>query len=288
MIDIEKANVTELKKYVKDNSLGGSFKKQMGSYVSKSSKADIKSFLSTFNNKPLISKVSKLSDPDPEKLQKIRDKIPKVVDTPVEIITKKEIVVENVHDLDDEDLELLNEIVTGDEPTPEGSGPATTTTTTETTVHEYIYDETNEVKCDKLSQLYPQLKEINKSDKFKSSAEKYMYLESFINRNKSCANITNYFFMVSTYIESNEIVNNYVKLEGYTNQLLKRKTEIELLIEEMKIKYMDEIGECLDMPCEARLAMVFMETALATHMTNLVTLNQRKEQLMTAAKKKST
>jgi len=288
MNNIEKATQVEMRKYVKANGLTKEFKNSMGTYISKSTKPQLKEFLSTFNNKPLIGKVSKLGDPDPEKLEKIRQNIPSKP-KPVEIIeettipVKKPITVNNDFEIDNDDLEFLNDIVDNDSlftaPTESTKTNNDTPTETTTITHTYIYDETNEVKCDKLAQLYPQLKEINKSDKFKSSEEKYLYLEQFINRNKSCANITHYFFMVSSYMESNKIVNNYVRLEGYTNQLLKRKAEIETLIEEIKIKYMDEIGEMLDMPCEARLGMVFLETALATHMSNLVLLNQRKEQL---------
>jgi hypothetical protein len=81
-------------------------------------------------------------------------------------------------------------------------------------------------------------------------------------------NILDYLFIATTYVERNKQVNNYIKLRGYTGILNRRRSELESYIEELKIKYMDDYGEYLNMPVEARIALIFAETAITVHMTN--------------------
>lgn len=234
-------------------------------------------------------KVVKKKDPVEKKKERKREPIEledrssrEEAATPTPPVAREAPLIENVYGLDQDDFEMLNNIVKEEQKdVPIANLPARAGEPADREEENLVYqfDETNEEKCTMLVALYPNLKDLSKSDKFAGSVEKYQYLESFLNRNKSCGNIGNYFMMCANWLEGNEIVNDYVKLKGYCDQLRERKVEMDMLIEEIKIKYLEEIGDWLDMPCEARLAMLFAETALATHMANLVKMNQRLEQL---------
>ena len=279
-------SLKSMRDYITQNNLQKEYKNFIGKYLSKSNKSDVKRFLNSLNtpNKSRVPKINNFT-PDPEKLSVIRERVDtsRVVDDSNVEITHMPEALKNLPDYDLEDKEVLMDIIGDNTAATENIGSNNNDSfffEQQTEERDYEFVESFEIKCSRLADLYPQMRNIANSKDFEGSQEKYIYMETHINRHKSNSNLSNYFFMLSAYIESNEIVNNYVKLEGYTNQLLKRKQEIELCLEELKIKYMDEIGDMLDMPVEARLAMVFLETALATHMMNLAALNKRREELM--------
>lgn len=185
--------------------------------------------------------------PNTAKLEKIRESLPKP-----ECEQEVQLDADETADLDDEDVEVLKGIV-GDE------------------VHEkpaYEVNEMAEFKIQAYVRLYPNLKPIVSSPDFASSQEKLAYLESYLNSSRFNVNLVNGIFGITTAIERNDFVGQYVKLRGYTKTLAQRRTELETMIEELKIKYMDEIGELLTLPIEARIALFFAQTALDTHLIN--------------------
>lgn len=199
---------------------------------------------------PNPPKVDKNFIPDPNKLEKIRESIPQ----PEPQVRDTSMISEDLKvELDEDDIHKLSNIL---DPQVEVARP------------DYLYNETSEVKCKKYCELYPQLKPILNSPDFKSSEEKLKYVEQYINSTRTNMNILDYFFIGTTYVERNSTVNNYLKLKGYTALLNKRRNELESYIEELKIKYMDDYGEYLSMPVEARIALIFAETAITVHMTN--------------------
>ena len=224
------------------------------------SEPDLSKYISNKPFDPTPPKLDKTFVPDQVKLEKIRDTIPQPPEPQLPQLDQ-----ELTRDLDDDDVHKLGNILS-DEVT-ESVG--------------YTYDETCETKCKKYATLYPNIKPILSSPDFKSSEEKLKYIEQYLNSTRMNANITNYLFIGSTFIERNEAVNKYIKLKGYTKQLAMRRTELETYIEELKIKYMDEVGQYLDMPVEARIGLLFAETALTVHLTN--SQNQLKTELQMKA-----
>ncbi len=268
MTDYESMKVGELRKLITDKD---DFKDKMGTTMSSASKLKLVNYLNgvfkegpklrkspsesdlskLITNKPFDPnppKVDKQFVPDPTKLSKIREELPqpeqKVVD---------EVPEELAVDLDDDDVHKLSNILS-DEPVVESPS--------------YIYNEAAEVKCKKYLNLFSNLKPIVNSPDFKSSEEKLRYVQHYIDSTRMNANLTSWLFGATTYMERSPSVNKYIKLRGYTTQLAKRKDELETYIEELKIKYMDEIGEYLTMPVEARIALVFAETAYMVHTQN--------------------
>lgn len=270
MEDYESMKVGELRKLITEKD---DFKEKMGSTVSSASKIKLVNYLSgnftvpevtpKLRKSPSESDLSKLItnkpfDPNPPKLDKnfIPDsqKLEKIRETIPQPEVKSEVVPEELVDgLDKDDVHKLGNLLSTDEVTEAPS---------------YIFDETSELKCKKYLELYPNLKPIISSPEFKSSEEKLKYVETYLNSTRMNANLTNYLFMATTYMERNSTVNQYIKLRGYTKQLSTRRQELETYIEELKIKYMDEVGQYLEMPVEARLALLFAETALQVHMEN--------------------
>jgi len=199
---------------------------------------------------PAPPKIDKNFIPDTGKLEKIRESLPK---QEVKVEEKPILDDEVTRDLDDDDVHHLSNILDGE------------------VVHEspsYEYNECAEAKCKKYAELYPNIKPIMSSTDFKSSEEKCKYIEAYLNSTRMNANLTNYLFMATTYAERSETVNNYIKLRGYTARLAQRRNELETYIEELKIKYMDEVGQYLEMPVEARIGLLFAETAVIVHMEN--------------------
>lgn len=196
-------------------------------------------------NKQQVLKPPKLDNfqPDPDKLQKIREKLPpKEEAEPIELSEEKS--------LDEDDKDHLRKII-GCE-----------------IESNYEYHELSEIKMKKYVQIYPTLKPILSSTDFKNSKEKLEYMEYMINSTKFNANITDLLFTTTSYIERNQFIGQYVNLRGYTKTLAQRKQEIELLIEELKIKHMEDVGEYLAWPVEARLALLLAQTALNVHLVN--------------------
>lgn len=210
------------------------------------SEPDLARYISNKPFDPTPPKLDKNFVPDSTKLEKIRESLPQPPEPTHHVLDQ-----ELTRDLDDDDVHKLGNILS-DEVTEMG----------------YIYDETSETKCKKYANLYPNIKPILSSSDFKSSEEKLKYVEQYLNSTRMNANITNYLFIGSTMLERNESVNKYIKLKGYTKQLAQRRNELEMYIEELKIKYMDEVGQYLDMPVEARIGLLFAETALTVHLTN--------------------
>jgi hypothetical protein len=215
-----------------------------------SSETDLTDLVRFKPQNPNPPKVDKNFIPDPSKLEKIRETIP-----PPELpVRDTSFVTDQMKaTLDEEDINKLSNIL---DPT------------SETVNLEYVYNENAEVKCKKYCELYPQIKPILNSPDFKSSEEKLKYVEQYINSTRTNMNILDYLFIATTYVERNKQVNNYIKLRGYTGILNRRRSELESYIEELKIKYMDDYGEYLNMPVEARIALIFAETAITVHMTN--------------------
>ena len=220
------------------------------------SEPDLARYISNKPFDPTPPKLDKTFVPDTTKLDKIRETLPQPEPTQLPQLDQ-----ELTRDLDDDDVHKLGNILS-DEVTDSPS---------------YTYDETCETKCKKYATLYPNIKPILSSPEFKSSEEKLKYVEQYLNSTRMNANITNYLFIGSTMLERNESVNKYIKLKGYTKQLAMRRNELETYIEELKIKYMDEVGQYLDMPVEARIGLLFAETALTVHLTN--SENQLKAEL---------
>lgn len=203
------------------------------------------------DNKPFNPdppRVDKSFVPDAAKLEEIRKTI--VEPEPAKINLEPELT----EGLDKEGIIDLNKIINN----------------TESSQNEpdYTYEESAEIKIRKYVELYPNLKPITSSPDFKSSTEKLAYIEHYLNSTRMNANVTNWLFMATTALERNDKVNEYIKLKGYTRALNTRKHEIETYIEELKIKYMDEVGSMLEMPVEARLGLVFAEVALSVHISN--------------------
>jgi hypothetical protein len=270
MEDYEAMKVGELRKLITDKD---DFKNKMGSTPSSASKIKLVNYLNgnyispevtpKLRKSPSESDLSKLIvnrpfDPNPPKLDKnfIPDnqKLEKIRETIPQPEVKSEVVPEELVDgLDEDDVHKLGNLLSTEEVNEAPS---------------YVFNETSELKCKKYLELYPNLKPIISSPEFKSSDEKLKYVEAYLNSTRMNANLTNYLFMATTYIERNPTVNNYIKLRGYTKQLSTRRQELETYIEELKIKYMDEVGQYLEMPVEARLGLLFAETALQVHMEN--------------------
>lgn len=273
--------VRELRKYIKDNNLIEEFNNTSGTYISKANKKTLQNFYDKYNksdNILTIKEIPKIKNhiPDDERLKEIRnnliDSTPPPPETP-------QIIENNQIEYEQDEKDLLNEILQEEPVKIETVDNITEEPIEPEYKKDYIFSENEEIKISRYIELYPNLKELAKNNNFNSSEEKLLYIEQYINRSKAGTNLTNYLFMVTSYLESNKIVNDYVKLEGYTQELLKRKVEIEECIEEIKIKYMDEIGDMLDLPPEARLGLLMLETALSVHMKNLAILNIRMEQL---------
>lgn len=272
MTDYESMKVGDLRKMITDKD---DFKNKMGTTASSASKVKLVNYLNGvyaapdpepkiikspsepdlakyITNKPFDPtppKLDKTFVPDTSKLTKIRESIPQP-----QVELKSEVVPQElVEGLDEEDVHKLGNLLSDEEVVESPS---------------YVFNETAEVKCKKYLELYPTLKPIMSSPDFKSSEEKLKYVESYLNSTRMNANLTNYLFMATTYVERNPTVNQYIKLKGYTRQLSSRRDELEKYIEELKIKYMDEVGQYLEMPVEARLALLFAETALTVHMEN--------------------
>lgn len=207
------------------------------------SETDLSSVIINKPFNPTPPKVDKQFIPDPAKLEKIREAISEPVDE------QKPIDEEVIQGLDEEDSTKITNIINNDQPS-------------------YIYDEVSETKCKKYGELYPTIKPILSSSDFKSSKEKLKYIENYIDSTRMNANFTNYIFALTTMAERNQTVNQYVKLRGYTKQLATRRAELETYVEELKIKYMDEVGQYLSMPVEVRIGLIFAETAYQVHLEN--------------------
>lgn len=193
-------------------------------------------------------KLPKDFHPDPAKLERIRESIPEPEsETPAAVLDDDE-----RQDLDAEDEKNLRNIIGSADPP----------------LQRYKVDENCEVKIAKYARLYPNLKPIVNSNDFASSREKLVYIESFLDSAGMNMNICNAIFQLTTVVERNEYVGRYVKLRGYTRALSNRRRELETMIEELKIKYSDEVGQYLSMPIEARLGLFFAQTALDIHMIN--------------------
>lgn len=201
----------------------------------------------TFDPNP--PKLPKEYAPDQNKLEEIRKSMPQ----PEPKSQKVDVPEELVGDLDDEDVHKLSNLLSDEvcEETPS-----------------YIFNESAEIKCRRYVERFPNLKPIAASPEFKSSEEKLRYIQQHMDSTRMNANMTNWLFTVTTMMERNSTVNNYVKLKGYTKKLKDREQELEACIDEIKIKYMDEFGQYLTMPVEARLALIFFESAYATHLEN--------------------
>lgn len=268
MTDYESLKVGELRKLITDKD---DFKEKMGVTMTSASKLKLVNYLNgVFTEKPTLRKSPSESDlskfitnksfdpqppkvdkhfvPDQVKLNKIRDELPQPKQQ-----HSDEVPDDLAIDLDDEDVHKLSNILS-DEPIVEQPS--------------YVYNEVAETKCKRYLELFKNLAPIMNSPDFKSSEEKLRYVQHYIDSTRMNANLTNWIFGATTYLERSQSVNKYIKLKGYTRQLAARKVELETYIEEIKIKYMDEIGEYLTMPVEARLALVFAEAAYAVHMQN--------------------
>ena len=211
------------------------------------SEPDLSKYLTNKSFDPSPPKLDKNFIPDPIKLEKIRESLPEQPTPP-----QPQLDPTLTEGLDEDDVHKLGNLLNSE--------------VVESV--DYVYEELYEVQCKKYAALYPNLKPIIASPEFKSSHEKLQYVESYLNSTRMNANLTNYMFMATTFIERNESVNKFIKLKGYTAQLNNRRKELEMYIEELKIKYMDEVGQYLSMPVEARLALLFAETALTVHLEN--------------------
>lgn len=194
-------------------------------------------------------KLSREFTPDEKLLTQIRESNPPEPSEPQVINEEIDADVE----LDGEDKEMLKNLV-GEEPKE---------------LRRYITDESSEIKIKRYCDLYPNLRPIAKSPEFASSREKLQYIQRFLDSSRMNVNITNGIFSLTSVIEQNSYVNKYVKLRGYTTALARRREEIEKMIEELKIKYSDEVGGLIEMPIEARLALLFAQTALDIHIINV-------------------
>lgn len=256
-VSLSSARKSKLVEYLQKKN--GTYTEHVGPKLPRaSSETDLSKLLTNKPFNPAPPKVDKNFVPDTSKLEKIRENIPQPEPKTPTIQLDDEVI----RDLDDEDVHKLNNIISGEETFEAPS---------------YVYNETSEVKCKKYAELYPNIKPILSSPDFKSSDEKLKYIEGYLNSTRMNANLTNYLFMATTYIERNNAVNQYIKLKGYTKRLATRRNELETYIEELKIKYMDEVGQYLEMPVEARIGLLFAETALTVHMEN--NQNEMKQQV---------
>ena len=211
------------------------------------SEPDLSKYLTNKSYDPSPPKLDKNFIPDPIKLEKIRESLPEQPTPP-----QPQLDPTLTEGLDEDDVHKLGNLLNSE--------------VVESV--DYVYEELCEVQCKKYAALYSNLKPILASPEFKSSREKLQYVESYLNSTRMNANLTNYLFMATTFVERNESVNKFIKLKGYTAQLNNRRKELEMYIEELKIKYMDEVGQYLSMPVEARLALIFAESAITVHLEN--------------------
>lgn len=211
--------------------------------------SDMQSYVQNKPMNPSPPKVDKNFMPDPSKLEKIRESLPQPEEKQVNIDIPEELK----DGLDDSEVHELGNLLSG-----EASGEAPG----------YEYDEISEAKCKRYVALHKQLKPLVESTAFKSSKEKLLYVQQYIDSTRMSANLTNWFFRFTEIAEKNKTVNGYVKLRGYTRRLAQRRVEIDTYVEEIKIKYMDELGGYMQMPVEAQLGLLLLETVYDTHREN--------------------
>lgn len=233
------------------------FEEQKKEKLIKQTEPDLEKILTS---KPQITKIPKLEDfkPDETKLQQIREEINLPEPEQENIIEEKKIEISEEEEqiLDEDDKNQLRKIIDNSHDQNQEKK------------NNYKYNQLAENKMHRYCQLYPTLKPILSSTDFKSSEEKLKYMEYIIDSTKFNCNITNLIFATTSYVERNDTINKYVKLRGYTKTLAQRKQELEQLIEELKIKYAEDVGEYLAWPAEARLALLFAQTALDVHLIN--------------------
>lgn len=129
------------------------------------------------------------------------------------------------------------------------------------------------ILMNKYIERFPWIKdEIIGMDIYSDPINSLTYIERRINSRNTRGLITENFFVITDQIEmlavNTSIVNDYIKLQGFSNNLRANQTCRDLL-DELVIKYADDIG-LNELSVETRFGLCILSVIYATHTNNYV------------------